>query len=220
MKLFILFFVFLSFVYGEGHYSWRLKNCSSMYREYRDYYTKISQDYYKNYSMSDKNHPCSQINELKSYEKLYIYEKIDEKQALEVKSKTLGVACYQKKWGIEMLYQTGYCDRYVYTEPSKTEQFQIDEPKHAKNTSQTPTQQTIASKQDLAKIHKNSPQLVLENLHIYDIQKMSFFRKQNDVVMVESSTGNYAVPKHELMAAKRINFTPQLEENINSLLKP
>ena len=220
MKLFMLFFVFLSFVHAKGFYGEKLKSCDSMYSEYRDDYIRINQDHYKNYSMSDKNHPCSKINELNTYEKALIYEKIDEKQALEVKSKTLGVACYQKKWGIEMLYQTGYCNRYVYTDPSKTEQFQIDEPKYAKNTPQMPAQQTIVPKQDLAKIHKNSPQLVLENLHIYDVQKMSFFRKQNDVVMIESSTGNYAIPKHELVAAKRINFTSQLEENINSLLKP
>ncbi len=66
--------------------------------------------------------------------------------------------------------------------------------------------------------YKNTPQLKVNELHIYNVTDVKYFRDKKDVVMIESSTGNFALPISEIVNAERINFTPTLSQKIDAIV--
>ena len=54
---------------------------------------------------------------------------------------------------------------------------------------------------------------------MYGIKDIKPFRDQTETLMVESATGNFALPKNDLINAEKINFTPELSVKFQTLLR-
>jgi len=70
-------------------------------------------------------------------------------------------------------------------------------------------------KTDFSKGNKNSPQIIVDDLHLYNVTKITKFRHTKDKVMIKCANGTFMLPKQILKNAKIINFT----ENLNDMLK-
>jgi len=70
-------------------------------------------------------------------------------------------------------------------------------------------------KTDFSKGNKKSPQIIVDNLHLYNIKKITKFRNTKDKLMIECANGSFMFPKQILKNAKIINFT----EKLNDMLK-
>lgn len=72
----------------------------------------------------------------------------------------------------------------------------------------------------LAQRYKDAPQIVSSQLEAYNITKISPFRDSTDKVMIESSSGNFAIPIAVLKTVSTSHFTPELLEQWNRLVTP
>lgn len=72
----------------------------------------------------------------------------------------------------------------------------------------------------LAQRYKDTPQIVSSQLEAYNITKISPFRDSTDKVMIESSSGNFAIPIAVLKTVSTAHFTPELLEQWNRLVVP
>jgi hypothetical protein len=49
------------------------------------------------------------------------------------------------------------------------------------------------------------------------VKKLSYFRDQKEIIFVEASSGNYAVPKQEFREAKYMLLTKVLRKRLSAL---
>lgn len=83
----------------------------------------------------------------------------------------------------------------------------------------TYTEQPNRSKQiPLSETYKDSPQLISDQFQIYNITKISPFRNTTDTIMIESSSGTFAIPKDLIKSATKIHLTPEIINQLNQLL--
>lgn len=71
----------------------------------------------------------------------------------------------------------------------------------------------------LAQRYKDAPQIVSPQLEVYNITKISPFRDSADKMMIESSSGNFAIPIAVLKTVSTAHFTPELLEQWNRWVK-
>lgn len=205
MKIIILSIIFMmSLEASEGYYKKTLRNCDLMYSLY-----KI------NYSYASSS--CLKLGKV-DRASLMIEEAQDEIDFLEFQQKTLGIACEQVKNGIPVSFKNDYCARIMNSSTVQQES-KISTSSNSDMLQQNDKESNQVNRIDPAIEYKNSPQLQMNKLQIYGVNNLSYFRDRLDIIMVESSTGNFAVPKTEIINAKRINFTPQLSEKIDTLTK-
>ena len=81
-------------------------------------------------------------------------------------------------------------------------------------------QETIFKKTDYSKGNEKSPQIVFEDLHLYNIKKLSKFRNTKDRIMIECANGNFMLPKTKFKKSKKLYFTKKLNNMITELLNP
>jgi hypothetical protein len=67
--------------------------------------------------------------------------------------------------------------------------------------------------------YKDTPQIISEKFQIYNVTKISNFRSETDKMMIESSSGTYAIPKDLIKDASIRYFTPELTIQLNQYLK-
>ena len=72
----------------------------------------------------------------------------------------------------------------------------------------------------LSQRYKDAPQIVSPQLEVYNITKISPFRDSTDKVMIESSSGNFAIPIAVLKTVSTAHFTPELLEQWNRWVTP
>lgn len=180
-------------------------SCNSLYDDYKESYSKISQN---NYFMYD--YYCKELGkkldriEFSSPEE----EMIANEEYLKHQQLTLGIACEQITKQIPVYYKKNYCELIQSNNVQKVQK----------------TTRADVSKVELKQIapsvqYKNTPQLKMKETHIYGINDIKLFRDKKDTVLIESSIGNFAVPIKDLKEAERINFTVELSHKLNTLIK-
>lgn len=211
MKKLILLTLITSSIYASGFSKSMMGDCNYMYTMYKSDYRSVY--YYVQHSNITRFDPCTELGKVKRTSS-FIEEAQDEIYFLEYQKKTLGLACEQVKQGIEISYKSEYCknltssssQQIVYSEPVKKQTVQY--------------QKQVEIKQiDPAIKYKNTPQLILSKLRIYNITNITYFREQKEFILIESSIGNYAIPKNEIVNAERINFTSGLSQKLDNLLQ-
>ncbi len=70
----------------------------------------------------------------------------------------------------------------------------------------------------LSEKYKDAPQIISEVLQIYNVIKISNFRTETNKIMIESSSGIYAIPKELIKNASIRYFTPELTIQLNQYL--
>lgn len=208
MKKTLLLLLITSSLYASGYYKKMIYDCDQMYSTYKNDYSLVT--YFAQRSSMISFDPCSKLGKVNRSSSL-IEEAQDEVDFLEFQKRTLGVACQQVKQGIKVSYKSEYCSS-LYTVTS----IQADTP--TKNEIQKYAAPIQIKQIDPALKYKKSPQLKLSKLHIYDVRNITHFREQKEIIMVESSLGSYAIPKNELISAEKINFTPELIQQLDILL--
>ncbi len=203
MDKLVFLVIMVSTIFGNDSYRKRLDDCNMMYIYYKSEYQIVSNT--KSYD------PCLRLGKV-DRSSFAIEEPQDEIDFLEFQKKTLGVACEQVRNGIQVSFKNDYC-------MNLTKQSTVNTIK----PSLPPSQQSIqriqqAEPVDPAVKFKNTPQLKLEKLHIYAVKNISHFRGKNDVFMIESEMGNFAVPIEEIKKAEQINFTAELTQKLDALL--
>lgn len=209
MKKTILLFLLTSSLYASGYYKRMLYDCDQMYSAYKNDYNLVT--YFAQRSSMISFDPCIKLGKVNRSSSL-IEEAQDEIDFLEFQKKTLGIACEQVKQGIKISFKSEYCGN-LYSVTS----IHADTP--AKNEIKKNETTIEIKKIDPAIKYKKSPQLKLSNLHIYGVSNITPFREQKEILMIESSLGNYALPKNKLINAEKINFTPELSQKLDELLK-
>jgi hypothetical protein len=71
----------------------------------------------------------------------------------------------------------------------------------------------------LSEKYKNAPQIISEKFQIYNVTKISNFRNETDKIMIESSSGNFAIPKKLITTASILHFTPELTTQLYPYLE-
>lgn len=186
-------------------------SCDDLYRRYKSDYNDASgqysyrkQDAYRKY--------CSEVlGKAPDKGSYFIEEPEDQVKFLEIQKRTLGVACSQIEQGLQISYKHEYCNILRSFDVEQVSQ----------NTSKPMVNEIkpIQRKQiDPAVQYKKAPQLKLSDLQIYGVTNIRAFRDQKEIIMIESSTGNFALPKSKIMSAERINFTPELSQKIDVLI--
>lgn len=208
MKQILFILIMTSSIYASGYYKRMLYDCDQMYSAYKNDYRLVA--YFAERSGMVGFDPCTKLGKVNRSSSL-IEEAQDEVDFLEFQRKTLGVACEQIKMGIKISFKSEYCNNGLSTNSQPTITQANNEPK--KYEESVPVKQI-----DPAIKYKKSPQLKLSKLHIYDIRNITYFREQKEIILIESSLGNYAIPKNELTNAERINFTPELSQRLDALL--
>jgi len=205
-KMFLLLIAVSSMARSYNYYS-----CDDLYSQYKSDYNDASGQYSYRKEDAYKRYCIEGLGKAPDKSSYSINEPEDQIRFLEIQKRTLGVACMQIAKGIQISYKHEYCDIL--------RSFDIEQ--ISKNTS-IPTaneSKTIQRKQiDPAIQYKNTPQLELNELHIYGINVISNFKNKIDTILIESSTGRYAIPVQDLRGAKRINFTPELSQRLDALL--
>lgn len=203
MKMFLLLII-VSSTYAEPYiYNY---GCDSLYDDYKKSYSKISSnDYYMyKYYCKELGKQLDRIEFSSPEEEIRANEEYLKYQQL-----TLGIACEQITKQIPVYYKKNYCELIQSNNVEKVHKpTQVDAPKVELKKEVAPSVQ-----------YKNTPQLKIKEMHIYDVTEIKYFRDKKDIIMVESSTGNFAIPLTEIESAKRINFTPELSKQIDILIK-
>lgn len=83
------------------------------------------------------------------------------------------------------------------------------------NLSVEPLKKTLP----MSEKYKTAPQLKTTDLHLYNITKIDKFRNSSEQIMVESSSGNFALPKNVFESAEILNFTAELNNQKNKALQ-
>jgi hypothetical protein len=207
MKKSILLVVAVTSIYAR---SYNYYNCDSLYDSYKREYNNASGKSSYNEETAYQRYCFEILGKAPDKSSYSISEPEDQVRFLEIQKRTLGVACEQIQKGIEISYKHEYCDilRSFDTNVQNT-------PKLVENE----VKQTQRKKIDPAKEYKNTPQLKMSELHIYGITNIKYFRDKKDIVMVESLTGNFALPLSVIASAERINFTSALSQKIDTLIR-
>jgi len=71
----------------------------------------------------------------------------------------------------------------------------------------------------LKKKYKNTPTLYIEDIIIYNVQKISYFRKNKNKVMIVGAEKNYVFPLSIIKTATLKNATPSLKKEFHTFLK-
>jgi hypothetical protein len=208
MKKIILLTIAASSIYAR---SYDYYSCDDLYSRYKSEYNNASGQYA--YRKQDAyTHYCNEILGKAPDKSSYsVNEPEDQIKFLEIQKRTLGIACTQIAKGIQVSYKHEYCDILRSFDIAQVSQ----------NTSMPAVNEIkpIQRKQiDPAIQYKNTPQLELNELHIYGINVVSNFKNKMDTILIESSTGRYAIPIKDVRDAKRINFTPELSQKLDALL--
>jgi len=213
MKKLILLSVAVSTIYASKY------NCQYLYTAYKSHYNNLSLYNYRNAYPNARDldqrlrdvyqkYCIEQLGQAPDKSSYSIQEPEDQIKFLENQKRTLGVACVQIERKLEISYESEYCailntfNSYPITENTQ---------KPIQLTPQPIQRKPI----DPAVEYKKAPQLMLSNLQIYGVTNIKAFRDQKETVMVESATGNYALPKSDLMNAERINFTTELTQKMD-----
>lgn len=131
---------------------------------------------------------------------------------LKHKKRTYGVACAQIQKNIPVYYKKEYCDIVQSIDNQESGQSRV--------RVSTPAPQPIQRAPiDPAVQYKKAPQFKIGALKMYGIKDIKPFRDQTETLMVESATGNFALPKNDLINAEKINFTPELSVKFQTLLR-
>jgi len=72
-------------------------------------------------------------------------------------------------------------------------------------------------KPNYSELYKDTPQIILNKLHIYQVNKLSYFRKNKDIIFIEAGSGSYAVPREEFKSAKYLLLTQKLNKMLEVL---
>ncbi|MCK9373426.1 MAG: hypothetical protein M0P91_09520 [Sulfuricurvum sp.] len=202
MKKIILATIAVSSLYARSYiYDY---SCDSLYSDYKESYYDISHSNYFRYDTY-----CKELG--KKLDRSIFSSPEEEARANEEYLKhqqlTLGIACEQIIKKIPVYYKKDYCAIF-----------------ESKQVAQQAIQATAPNLEPKKQIdpaiqYKNTPQLKLSKLHIYGITNIEYFRDKKNIIMVESSTGNFALPLTEIVNAERINFTTELSQKINDVLR-
>ena len=207
MKKIVLLLIVATSLYASGYYKRMLENCDQMYSAYKNDYKLVT--YFAERSSLISFDPCTKLGKVNRSSSL-IEEAQDEIDFLEFQQKTVGIACEQVKKGINISFKSDYCSHL-----SSTNSQSMDKPI---NSEIKQYEVSVQKKQiDPAVQYKKAPQLKLSNMHIYGIKNITYFRDKKDIVMIESSTGNFALPLNVIVSAERINFTSELSQKIDAL---
>jgi hypothetical protein len=203
MKKILLLLVAVSYMYSKPYiYDY---SCDSLYDDYKDSYENISSVNFSSYDYYCKKLGVKRDRiEFSSPEE----EARANEEYLRHQQLTLGVACEQVIKKIPVYYKKDYCQLLQSNSAEKVQKTtQLDTPK-------------VVPKQvvEPAVRYKNTPQLKVNELHIYNVTDVKYFRNKTDVVMIESSTGSFAIPISEIVNAERINFTPTLSQKIDAIV--
>lgn len=205
-KTFLLLIAVSSMVRAYDYYS-----CDNLYDSYKRSYNQASGQY-SMYKEQAYRHNCIEIlGKAPDKSNYLINEPEDQVRYLEIQKRTLGVACKQIEKGIQILYKHEYCDLLRSFDVAQVSQ-------HTSTTTVNEIKPVQRKQIDPAIQYKNTPQLELNELHIYGINAVSNFKNKIDTILIEASTGRYAIPVNDLKDAKRINFTPELSQRLDALL--
>jgi len=208
MKKIIFLLVMEYVIYAGGTYRRMLNDCNQMYIQYKLQYTLAS-----NSRSTDRL--CSQLG-IVDRRSFMIEDPQDEIDYLEYQKKTLGLACEQIRRGTLVSYKNDYC---IYVMTSNIQPLTKKASEDQKFIAEQYYNKAQAAKViDPSIQYKNTPQLELNELHIYGINTMSVFKNKKDMILIESSTGRFAIPVQEVRDAKRINFTAELTQKLDALL--
>lgn len=193
-------------------------NCDDAYPSYRAYFSQIT--LFKDYNLPGKC-DMQEIYRLAETQAHRIEEACDEDILLLVAERTAGLACEQVFNNEELMYKSEYCNvyqNYRYNGINKVS----NNPKQKNNGSNQKNNNLkdneIIQTLSISEQYKDSPQLEIKNkLHIYNVIKISKFRNSSDKIFIESTSGNFAIPREEFLSAKKINFTTKLNEMIKLL---
>lgn len=209
MKILLLLLFTSLYLFSAGFHGKELKSCDQMYYTYTTEVHKI--EFYKKMikkTPSMWTDPCSNIGTI-TYDYL-IDEEQDKIDFLEIQAKTLGVACEQSKRNEQKLYKSDYCNQYL-TQKNTTASKQSNATLLIDSSSNSP-------KMDPEIQYKKAPILKTSKASFYAVKKISNFRDREDICMIEADSGNFAVPKVDIIRAERINFTPQLNKLFDAFL--
>lgn len=73
------------------------------------------------------------------------------------------------------------------------------------------------TKPDYSRMYAKTPQIILPKTHIYDVQKLSYFRGDENIILVEASSGNFAIPREEFKSAHYLLLTQELKANLSRM---
>jgi len=203
-QIILYLFIAISLEAANGFYTEKLNDCNYLYSIYKIKYQYASS-------------ACLQLGKV-DRTSAFIEEAQDEVDFLEFQKKTLGVACEQVQNGIPVSFKNNYCERIMNGSIIQQES-KISTQANSDKVQQYDKQSSDVKVVDPAIQYKNSPQLQLNKLHIYGVNNFSYFRDRTDTIMVESSIGNFAIPKIELINSKRINFTSELSQKLDTLVQ-
>lgn len=208
MKKVFLLLIAVSSAYA-GSYNYY--NCDSLYGSYKNAYNDASgkNSYNRNKEDIYKRYCIEQLGKAPDKSSYAIAEPEDQVRFLEIQKRTLGVACEQIQKGIEISYKHEYCEILR----------SLDNVQPTLKIVENEVKQIQRKEIDPAIQYKNTPQLELGELHIYGINTLSNFKNKTDTILIESSTGRYAIPAKDLRDAKRINFTSELSQRLDALLR-
>jgi len=68
--------------------------------------------------------------------------------------------------------------------------------------------------QDNALQYQYAPNIFIENLHIYNIKKLSYRNNNKTHIIINASSGNYLIPVAKLKEAKLINVSTKLHKQL------
>lgn len=208
MRLLISFFLLFSFLFSSDFYRKVVLDCDYMYSIYKHDYHSSSYKRIGRFDCSDWAY--SNVDLTSS--NYYIESNNDIESAKIFADKTAKVACEHSSHDLPLFFKDEYCKQYVFKQIPSLDNNKLS----FKDSSNFQTSSFVPSP-DLSKKYKNSPQLVTDKLHLYNVTNISFFRDKKDVLFIESSSGNYAIPLSVVLESKKINFTNFLTSKIPSL---
>lgn len=208
MRFLLSLSLLFSFSFSSEHYRKVLLDCNYMYGTYKNDYESSSYKRIGRFDCSDWAY--STVNLTSS--NYYIESNNDIESAKIFADKTAKVACEHSSHDLPLLFKDDYCKQYVFRQIPSNDNNKL----LLKDSSNLQTSSFVESP-NLSIKYKNSPQLITDKLHLYNVTNISFFRDKKDVLFIESSSGNYAIPLSVVLESKKINFTNFLTSKIPSL---
>ncbi len=211
MKKMVLLAMVVSSVYARYDYDY---SCDALYSDYKGAYSNVNaSSLHYGYSYGYRTY-CKTLGEKLDRSNFSSAEEEAHANAeyLKHKKRTYGVACAQIQKNIPVYYKKEYCDIVQSIDDQESGQSRV--------RVSTPTPQPVQRAPiDPAVQYKKAPQLKIGALKMYGVKDIKPFRDQTETLMVESATGNFALPKNDLINAEKINFTPELSVKFQTLLR-
>ncbi len=207
MKIFILALLVSTTLYSD-YYKNILLSCDRMFVDYKTEYSLL-------------RFGIDKCNNLGRYDLLNsnIKEPEDIRYFLEYQKNTLGIACKQVKQKQRVYFKSEYCGYYELYMLNLVNEVQRGQSRQNAKQEQDSSVYKPKKKPNYSQIYKSSPQIKTSKVHIFDIKNITPFRDKKDIVLIEASSGNYALPIDEVGKSEKINFTLELSGQLDLLAK-